>query len=141
MSVGARTITVAGWAGRDAEWREVNGQGVLNVSLGMDVSWQKDGEWQNRTVWVKVTRWYTQAAHAQQAAGKIQKFDKLVVIGELEEPDAWIGKDGKPSATNRITARQIQVLGKGDDRGGQGQGQSRPEQPPLNELRDEDIPF
>ena len=136
MSVGMRTVTVVGWVGRDAEWREVGGQGVLNVSLGMDASWQKDGQWQNKTVWVKVTRWYKNPEHAQLAAGKMVKFTRLAVSGELEDPEVWIGKDGKPAATNRITASKIVIVGEGDTR-------SQPQQTsaPLNELRDEDIPF
>lgn len=136
MSVGMRTVTVVGWAGRDAEWREVNGQGVLNVSLGMDASWQKDGQWQNKTVWAKTTRWYKNPEHAQQAAGKIVKFTRLAVSGELEEPEVWIGRDGKPAGTNRITASKIVIVGEGDAR-----GQAGPTQAPLNELHDEDIPF
>lgn len=137
MSVGLRTVTVVGWAGRDAEWREVNGRGVLSISLGMDSSWQKEGEWQNKTVWVKVARWYTQAEHAQQAALKIQKFDKLAVTGEIEEPEAWI-KDGKAFAANRITASKIVLVGKGEPRQGQGQPA---QQAPLGNMTDEDIPF
>jgi len=131
-----RTLTVVGWVGRDAEWREVNGQGVLNISLGMDASWQKDGQWQNKTVWAKVTRWYKNPEHAQQAAGKMVKFTRLAVTGELEEPEAWI-KDGKASATNRSTASRIIIVGEGDAR----TGQAAPVQTPLNELHDEDIPF
>lgn len=136
MSLGARTVTLAGWVGRDAEWREVNGQGVLNVNLGLDASWQTaDGTWNNRTVWYKVSRWYKNPAHAQQLAEKIKKFDKLVVIGDLEEPEAWI-RDGKASAQNRMTAHKIQVV-RPDARG----EQAAPAQVPLDELRDEDIPF
>jgi single-stranded DNA-binding protein len=140
MSVGMRTVTLVGWAGRDAEWREVNGQGVLNVSLGMDASWQKDGQWQNKTVWVKATRWYKNPEHAQQAASKIVKFTRLAVSGELEEPEAWIKMENgqsKAYATNRITASKIVVVGEGDARTGQPQQASAP----LNELHDEDIPF
>lgn len=136
MSLGARTVTLAGWVGKDAEWREVNGQGVLNVSLGLDASWQAtDGTWTNRTVWYKVTRWYKNPAHAQQAAEKIKKFDKLVVIGDLEEPEAWI-KDNKAMAQNRMTAHKIQVV-RPDARS----EQAAPTQAPLHELNDEDIPF
>ncbi len=137
MSLGARTVTLAGWVGKDAEWREVNGQGVLNVNLGLDASWQAaDGTWNNKTVWYKVTRWYKNPAHAQQLSEKIKKFDKLVVIGDLEDPEVWIGKDGKAAGQNRLTAHKIQVV-RPDARG----EAQPPQQAPLDEIHDEDIPF
>jgi single-stranded DNA-binding protein len=66
-----------------------------------------DGQWISDTKWVKVAQWFSNVDTAHKAAGHIRRGALVLVQGRLEEPEVWVGKDGKPHASLRVTIREF----------------------------------
>lgn len=133
-------ITLIGNLGADPEMRYTpNGQPVTSFRMAVSRSWTgQDGQRQEKTVWFRVTAWRKLAETASQY---LTKGSKVLVVGELEEPNAYIDKEGKPRASLEVTASNIRFLSTRGEVGAAGQTPSGGQADAPHEMHDEDIPF
>lgn len=135
-------ITLIGNLGKDPEMRYTpSGVPITDFSLAVSRSWNnQDGQRQEKTIWFRVTAWRKQAELVNQY---LTKGSKVLVVGELEDPYAYIDKEGKPRASLQVTATNIRFLsprGEGSQMG-TSSGGSGGHAEPSHEIHDEDIPF
>ena len=136
-------ITLIGNLGADPEMRYTpNGLPVTSFRMAVSRSWTgQDGQRQEKTVWFRVTAWRKLAETASQY---LTKGSKVLVVGELEEPNAYIDREGKPRASLEVTASTIRFLsarGEGGSAAGAGQAANGSHTDVGHEMHDEDIPF
>jgi single-strand DNA-binding protein len=155
---------LVGRLGRDPETRYTSGgQAVCNFTLATDETYKdRSGERQKRTEWHKIVVWGKQAEIAQQY---LHKGSLIFVEGRIQTRQ-WDDKEGQKRTTVEIVATNFRMLG-GRSEGaaagagfggarGEGRGESpavggmhssgetdvqAPEEPPAQEVSDEDIPF
>lgn len=133
-------ITLIGNLGADPEMRYTpSGLPVTQFRLAVSRQWTgQDGQRQEKTVWFRVTAWRKLAETASQY---LTKGSKVLVVGEVEEPNAYMDKEGKPRASIEVTANTIKFLStRGDNAGAApvSNGSHAGEEPAIH---DEDIPF
>jgi len=133
-------ITLIGNLGKDPEMRYTpSGQPVTTFTMAVSRTWQnQEGQRQEKTTWFRVTAWRKLAETASQY---LTKGSRVLVVGEVEEPQAYIDREGKPRASLEVTAQNIRFMSaKGESAMAvpAGNGAHTGEAP---ELRDEDIPF
>jgi single-strand DNA-binding protein len=100
-------ITISGNLTRNPESR---GEGtVAGLRIGSNRSFRRNGseEWEQAATFVSVTCF---KGVAKMALAKLQKGDKVVVQGRLEQND-WKAKDGSDRSELRIVANGIQAEG------------------------------
>ena len=135
-------ITLIGNLGADPEMRYTpNGLPVTSFRMAVSRNWTgQDGQRQEKTVWFRVTAWRKLAETASQY---LTKGSKVLVVGEVEEPNAYIDRDGKPRASIEVTASAIRFLStRGDGTAASaGQAPNGGHAEPGHEMHDEDIPF
>ena len=136
-------ITLIGNLGKDPEMRYTpSGVPITDFSLAVSRSWtSQDGQRQEKTIWFRVTSWRKQAELVSQY---LTKGSKVLVVGELDEPYAYIDKEGKPKASLQVTATNIRFLtprGEGAQMGASASSNSGHAAEPGHEMHDEDIPF
>lgn len=128
-------IILAGALGGDPEMRYTpTGTAVCDLSVATSKTWtDKDGKSHEKTIWWKATCWGNQA----QAVSKyLLKGAKVLISGEIEEPDAWIDKQTKEAkGRNHITVREIKFLT------GQGGAKEVKKDGGLEEISESDLPF
>lgn len=92
---------VSGYVGSDAEIRYLpNGTAVANFSLPHSKEWKdQNGEKKQKTVWYRVSVWGKQA---EGLAPYIKKGIYVIVRGELDDPNAYIDKNGDAKAQNQL---------------------------------------
>ena len=134
-------ITLIGNLGNDPEMRYTpTGVPVTSFSLAVSRSWVgQDGQRQDKTVWFRVTAWRKLAETTSQY---LTKGSKVLVVGEVEEPRAWMdNRSGEPRAGLEVTAQTVRFLStKGE--AGAAVPAGHPAQPgETHEVSDEDIPF
>ena len=135
-------ITLIGNLGRDPEMRYTpTGLPVTNFSVaGTRARTGQDGQRQEKTIWFRVKAW---RKLAEQASQYLTKGSRVLIVGELEDPNAYIDKEGKPRASLEVTANTIRFLTP------KGEGAAMGGSAPANgiaadhshEMHDEDIPF
>lgn len=133
-------ITLIGNLGRDPEMRYTpSGLPVTDFSIAVSrVIVGQDGQRQDKTIWFRVTAWRKLAETASQY---LTKGSKVLVVGELEEPYAYVDKEGKPRASLQVTANNIRFLSTRGETGAVPVGANGVHAEETPELRDEDIPF
>lgn len=140
-------ITIVGRLGRDPEMRyTASGVPVTSFSMATSRVWTgQDGQRQEKTVWFRVTAWRKLGETASQY---LTKGREVLVIGEIEEPNVWVDRDGNNRASLEVTARDIRFLGSRDDAmggGGGGGAQTQAAAPAAADngpaQSDEEIPF
>jgi single-strand DNA-binding protein len=106
-------ITLVGNLGNDPELRTTpNGTPVCNFSLAVHRQWtNRDGEQSEKTTWFRVTVWQRQA---ETVARYLRKGSRVLVVGEVEEANAYLTRDGEPAATLEVTGRMVKFLGGGN---------------------------
>jgi single-strand DNA-binding protein len=133
-------ITLIGNLGRDPEMRYTpSGVPVTTFTVAVDRRWTgQDGQPQEKTTWFRVTAWRKLAELASQY---LTKGSKVLIVGTVEEPQAYIDREGQPRASLEVTAQDIRFLS------ARGEGMEAPvaagsaagtEGPGMSE---EDIPF
>jgi single-strand DNA-binding protein len=141
-----QTILV-GNLGNDVELRYTPaGVPVASFSLAVNRKWTgPDGRLQEKTTWFRVTAW---RKDAENAAQYLHKGSQTLVVGEIETPNVWTDRDGKPRASLELTARTIRFLygsggGGGAESGGTGAADDRKDDgdAAARTYDDEDIPF
>ena len=95
--------------GNDPEMRYTgSGTPVAHFDLAVNKEWTDSaGERQSRTVWMRVTVW---RALAENCAKYLTKGKRVLVVAELDEPSAYIDKDGNARASNEVTATRVTFL-------------------------------
>ena len=101
-------ITLVGNLGRDPEMRYTpSGTAVTNFSVATSRSWTgQDGQRQEKTVWFRVNAWDRLAETCNQY---LTKGQKVLVVGEVEEPDVWTDREGNSRASLDVRARTVQL--------------------------------
>lgn len=102
-------ITLIGNLGRDPEMRYTpSGVPVTTFTVAVNRRWTgQDGQPQEKTLWFRVTAWRKLAETASQY---LTKGSKVLVVGTLEEPQAYIDREGQPRASLEVTAQDIRFL-------------------------------
>ncbi len=134
-------ITLIGNLGRDPEMRYTpTGVPVTSFTMAVSRSWVgQDGQRQEKTTWFRVTAWRKLAETASQY---LTKGSKVLVVGELEDPNAYIDREGQARASLEVTAQTIRFLSTRGEAGSApvGAGGSAPADN-SDAMSDEDIPF
>jgi single-strand DNA-binding protein len=141
-------VILVGNLGRDAELRYTpGGAAVATLNLATTEVWNdKGGQRQEKTEWHRVVLWGKQAESLQEY---LTKGKQIYVEGRLQTRQ-WDDKDGNKRYTTEIKADRITLLGGG---GGGGRGASMDrggatishsgggDEPPMEPITDDDIPF
>ncbi len=147
-SVGSvNKVILVGNLGRDAELRYTpGGAAVATLNLATTEVWNdRNSQRQEKTEWHRVVLWGKQAESLQEY---LTKGKQIYVEGRLQTRQ-WDDKDGNKRYTTEIKADRITLLGGGGgggrggggamDRGGSpGPGM---DEPPMEPITDDDIPF
>ena len=136
-------MTIVGNLGRDPEMRyTATGVPVTSFSVAVSRSWtNQQGERQEKTTWFRVSAWEKLAELCSQY---LTKGRQVLVVGEIEDPEVWVDRDGNHRASLNLRAFNVRFLGTRADAegGGFGSAQAAPaaagDGPVTN---DEDIPF
>jgi single-strand DNA-binding protein len=139
-------VILVGNLGRDAEMRFTpGGQAVATLNLATTETWNdKEGQKQEKTEWHRIVVWGRQAESLSQY---LVKGKQIYVEGRLQTRQ-WDDKDGNKRYTTEIKADRITLLGGGG--GGRGGGMDRAaspvavgggDEPPMEPITDDDIPF
>jgi len=146
MAEGLNRVTLLGNLGAEPELRMTNGgTGVLKLRLATSETYlDRNKQRQERTEWHRVVVWGRRA----EALGKIlTKGDRILIEGSLRT-SSYDDKDGNKRYTTEIKADRITLLGGGGGggRGGGGGGMERGasqggDEPPMEPITDDDIPF
>jgi single-strand DNA-binding protein len=140
-------VILVGNLGRDAELRYTpGGAAVATLNLATTEVWNdKGGQRQEKTEWHRIVLWGKQAESLQEY---LTKGKQIYVEGRLQTRQ-WDDKDGHKRYTTEIKADRITLLGGG---GGGGRGASTErgaaamshaggDEPPMEPITDDDIPF
>jgi single-strand DNA-binding protein len=142
-------VILVGNLGRDAELRYTpGGAAVATLNLATTEMWNdKQGQRQEKTEWHRVILWGKQAETLQEY---LTKGKQIYVEGRLQTRQ-WDDKDGNKRYTTEIKADRITLLGGGGGgRGGGGMerggtahagGGGGMDEPPMEPITDDDIPF
>ncbi len=145
-------VILVGNLGRDAELRYTpGGAAVATLNLATTEVWNdKGGQRQEKTEWHRIVVWGKQAESLQEY---LTKGKQIYVEGRLQTRQ-WDDKDGNKKYTTEIKADRITLLGGGGggagrsggmERGERGGGAPAPhsggDEPPMEPITDDDIPF
>jgi single-strand DNA-binding protein len=144
-------VILVGNLGRDAELRYTpGGAAVATLNLATTEVWNdKGGQRQEKTEWHRIVLWGKQAESLQEY---LTKGKQIYVEGRLQTRQ-WDDKDGNKRYTTEIKADRITLLGGGGgggaSRGGGGSeaygarsgGGGGMDEPPVEPITDDDIPF
>jgi|SRR4051794_8057391 len=137
-------VILVGNLGRDAELRYTpGGAAVATLNLATTEVWNdRNNQRQEKTEWHRVVLWGKQAESLQEY---LTKGKQIYVEGRLQTRQ-WDDKDGNKRYTTEIKADRITLLGGAGGRGG-GMDRSGPpmgggtDEPPMEPITDDDIPF
>lgn len=111
------TITIIGHLGADPVTRfTANGQKVTTFTVATNA--RKGGN--DVTIWFRITVW---GDRFDKMISHLKKGSAIIVVGELQKPEIWTDKEGRPQITLEVTAAMLSFPPLGRDRQGQGQGQ------------------
>jgi single-strand DNA-binding protein len=143
-------VILVGNLGRDAELRYTpGGAAVATLNLATTEVWNdRNNQRQEKTELHRVVLWGKQAESLQEY---LTKGKQIYIEGRLQTRQ-WDDKDGNKRYTTEIKADRITLLGGGSGaggRGGGGGGMDRSgapagggmDEPPMEPITDDDIPF
>jgi single-strand DNA-binding protein len=141
-------VILVGNLGRDAELRYTpGGAAVATLNLATTEVWNdRNNQRQEKTEWHRVVLWGKPAESLQEY---LTKGKQIYVEGRLQTRQ-WDDKDGNKRYTTEIKADRVTLLGGGGGGGARGgggmdrstsQGPSGPDEPPMEPMTDDDIPF
>jgi len=115
-----------------------SGVAVTSISVACNEKWKNsDGQPQEKTTWYRCTAW---RKLAEVCGEYVEKGMKVMVIGQMEQPNVYQNKAGEYVASLELTAKEVKFI----TRGGQQEvplssaGVQQQQQQPQAE---EDIPF
>ncbi len=102
-------ITLVGNLGRDPEMRYTpSGVAVTSFSVAVNRSWTgQDGQRQDKTTWFRISAWRRLAETCSQY---LTKGQRVLVVGEVEEPNTWTDREGNTRASLDVTAQTVRFL-------------------------------
>lgn len=102
-------ITLVGNLGADPQMRYTPaGKAVTNFSVATSRSWTgQDGQRNERTIWFRVSAWERLAETCNQY---LTKGQRVLVVGEIEEPYVYMDQGGTARASLQLRARNVQFL-------------------------------
>lgn len=102
-------ITLIGNLGRDPEMRyTASGSAVTSFPVATSQRWTgSDGQRNEKTVWFRVSAWERQAETCNQY---LTKGQRVLVVGEIEEPYVYTDQEGNSRASLQVRARNVQFL-------------------------------
>jgi single-strand DNA-binding protein len=139
-------VILVGNLGRDAELRYTpGGSAVATLNLATTEVWNdRNQQRQEKTEWHRVVLWGKQAESLQEY---LTKGKQIYVEGRLQTRQ-WDDKEGNKRYTTEIKADRITLLGGGGarsvggmDRGGSNVAGGGMDEPPVEPITDDDIPF
>jgi len=146
-------VILVGNLGRDAELRYTpGGAAVATLNLATTEVWNdRSNQRQEKTEWHRVVLWGKQAESLQEY---LTKGKQIYVEGRLQTRQ-WDDKDGNKRYTTEIKCDRVTLLGGGGGRGGAGGGSEaygargggagggggQMDEPPVEPITDDDIPF
>jgi single-strand DNA-binding protein len=141
-------VILVGNLGRDSELRYTpGGAAVATLNLATTEVWNdRNNQRQEKTEWHRVVLWGKQAESLQEY---LTKGKQIYVEGRLQTRQ-WDDKDGNKRYTTEIKADRITLLGGGGGGGRGGAGMERSagggggghmDEPPVEPITDDDIPF
>jgi single-strand DNA-binding protein len=146
-------VILVGNLGRDAELRYTpGGAAVATLNLATTEVWNdRSNQRQEKTEWHRVVLWGKQAESLQEY---LTKGKQIYVEGRLQTRQ-WDDKDGNKRYTTEIKCDRVTLLGGGGGRGGAGGGSEayggrgsgasggggHMDEPPVEPITDDDIPF
>jgi single-strand DNA-binding protein len=145
-------VILVGNLGRDAELRyTAGGAAVATLNLATTEVWNdRSNQRQDKTEWHRVVLWGKQAESLQEY---LTKGKQIYVEGRLQTRQ-WDDKDGNKRYTTEIKCDRVTLLGGGGGRGGAGGGSEaygarggsgggggQMDEPPVEPITDDDIPF
>jgi single-strand DNA-binding protein len=104
--VSDNSITVIGNVTRDPELKFLNsGQAALRLSIAVNRRWQnrQTQEWEERVSYFEVVGY---GAMAENVANSIQKGNRVIVVGRLEQR-SWVSDGGERRSAIEINADEI----------------------------------
>ncbi len=96
-------ITIAGHLGADPEVRFTS-SGQKVTSLRVATRTRKSASGEDQSIWYRVTIWGEQF---DKMMPYFKKGSALMVIGELQKPEIFTGRDGQPQISLSITASNL----------------------------------
>jgi single-strand DNA-binding protein len=142
-------VILVGNLGRDAELRYTpGGAAVATLNLATTEVWtDRNNQRQEKTEWHRVVLWGKPAESLQEY---LTKGKQIYVEGRLQTRQ-WDDKDGNKRYTTEIKADRVTLLGGGGGAAGRGaSGTDRgaahgpsggADEPPMEPMTDDDIPF
>ena len=139
-------VILVGNLGRDAELRYTpGGAAVATLNLATTEVWNdRSNQRQEKTEWHRVILWGKQAESLQEY---LTKGKQIYIEGRLQTRQ-WDDKDGNKRYTTEIKADRVTLLGGGGggSRGasmdrGSSQMSSGGDEPPMDPITEDDIPF
>jgi len=118
-------ITLIGHLGGDPTMRNTpDGTPVTSFRVATNRRWRaQDGTTQEKAVWFSVTAWRRLAETCGQFLSKGQR---VLVVGEVEEPSAYTDREGNPRASLEVRARHVEFLSPRAEAQGGAPGPERP---------------
>ena len=140
-------VILVGNLGRDAELRYTpGGAAVATLNLATTEVWNdRNNQRQEKTEWHRVVLWGKPAESLQEY---LTKGKQIYVEGRLQTRQ-WDDKDGNKRYTTEIKADRVTLLGGGGggrssasmDRGSSQAPGGNADEPPMEPITDDDIPF
>ncbi len=102
-------ITLVGNLGQDPQMRYTpSGVAVTSFSVAVNRSWTgQDGQRQDKTTWFRISAWRRLAETCSQY---LTKGQRVLVVGEVEEPNTWTDREGNTRASLDVTAQTVRFL-------------------------------
>lgn len=135
------TLMLCGRLGADPELRKTNtGKAVASFSLATSRSVRTPGgDWDEVAEWHKIVCW---EAHAERAAKRLCKGDKIFVTGELRY-NTWTDKAGQKRVSSEVVARRWDLVAKklsAEEREDRGLTPA-PVKAPASESAEDSVPY
>ena len=102
-------LTIVGNVGQDPEMRYTpNGVPVCNFSVAVNRTWKNAaGEKQEQVTWFQVSAW---RRLAEICAQYLTKGDRVLIVSESIDVNAWMDRDGAARANIQVTPQSIRFL-------------------------------
>ena len=85
-----------------------DGTPVTSFSVATNRRWTgQDGTMQEKTVWFNVTAWQRLAETCNEY---LTKGQRVLVVGQMEEPSTWTDPEGNARASLEVQARHVKFL-------------------------------
>lgn len=110
-------LQLIGNLGKDAEVRSVNGRFVINFTVAVSESYtNKEGTKIENTTWIECAIWKNEG-QGTKIADFLKKGTKVYVSG-APEVNAYLDKDNKAAASQKLRVQDIELLGSKSENAG-----------------------